>query len=195
MSKRSQLKRTKHLSVYRAQVMHKLPMKINHHKVMKSIMPTPLLLIPVFLALGVYRFCFNFLINFFLFSLLTLYFAMFNKNNLNSIHFSIKKKFMNEILFFFVISVFQISHRLPLQEIRQDAETSVCMQDILSPMSIDKSLIENDGNVSLLTVDDQATDANSSALSTTSSKRFAAKDDLEKFFEVEDYRDDILVSI
>lgn len=67
------------------------------------------------------------------------------------------------------------------------------MHDILSPMSIDKSLIENDANVSIITVDDQTADCDT-ALATTSAKRFAAKDDLEKFFEVEDYRDDILVS-
>lgn len=81
--------------------------------------------------------------------------------------------------------------RLPLQEIKQD-ETPVCMHEILSPMSIDKSLIENDANVSIITVDDQT--ANADALPSTSAKRFAAKDDLEKFFEVEEYRDDILVS-
>lgn len=58
------------------------------------------------------------------------------------------------------------------------------MHEILSPMSIDKSLIESDANVSIITVDDQTASA---------SKRFAAKDDLERFFEVEEYRDDILV--
>lgn len=81
--------------------------------------------------------------------------------------------------------------RLPLQEIKQD-ETPVCMHEILSPMSIDKSMIDNDANVSIITVDDQIVSADS--LSTSSLKRFAAKDDLDKFFEVEEYRDDILVS-
>ncbi|XP_055309807.1 G2/mitotic-specific cyclin-A [Sitodiplosis mosellana] len=82
--------------------------------------------------------------------------------------------------------------RLPLQEIKQDAETPVCMHEILSPMSIDKSLIENDANVSIITVDDQTTIADASAIPSTSAKRFGLKDDLEKFFEVEEYRDDIL---
>lgn len=67
------------------------------------------------------------------------------------------------------------------------------MHEILSPMSIDKSLIENDANVSILTVDDQSVSADIGHPS-TSSKRFAIKDDLEKFFEVEEYRGDILVS-
>ncbi|XP_031619433.1 cyclin-A1-like [Contarinia nasturtii] len=91
-----------------------------------------------------------------------------------------------------IITNCSFSDRLPLQEIKQDVETPVCMQDILSPMSIDKSLIENEANASILTVDDEMIDANTTALSTKSSKRFASKDDLEKFFEVEEYRDDIL---
>lgn len=82
---------------------------------------------------------------------------------------------------------------MPLQEIKQDVETPVCMHEILSPMSIDKSLIENDANVSIITVDDQTATVDAALLS-TSSKRFAVKDNLEKFFEVEEYRDDILVS-
>lgn len=86
-----------------------------------------------------------------------------------------------------------IVFRLPLQEIKQD-ETPVCMHEILSPMSIDKSLIENDANVSILTVDDQAVVGADISLPGTSSKRFGAKDDLEKFFEVDEYREDILVS-
>lgn len=68
------------------------------------------------------------------------------------------------------------------------------MSEILSPMSIDKSLIENDTNVSIITVDDQATTNDDVSLPTTSTKRFAVKDNLDKFFEVEEYRDDILVS-
>lgn len=80
-----------------------------------------------------------------------------------------------------------------MQEIKQDIETPVCMQDILSPMSIDKSLIENDANVSIITVDDQ-TVAGIEAVPSSSSKRFSVKCDLDKFFEVEEYRDDILVS-
>lgn len=82
--------------------------------------------------------------------------------------------------------------RLPLQEIKQDVETPVCMNEILSPMSIDKSLIENDANVSIITVDDQAT---SVASPSTSTKRFAVRDNLEKFFECEEYRGDILVCV
>lgn len=85
-------------------------------------------------------------------------------------------------------------NRLPLQEIKQDAETPICMSEILSPMSIDKSLIENDANVSIITVDDHATTSEDVSLSSTSTKRFAVKDNLERFFEVEEYRDDILVS-
>lgn len=81
-----------------------------------------------------------------------------------------------------------------MQEIKQDAETSVCMSEILSPMSIDKSLIENDANVSIITVDDQTTSGEDVSLPTTSTKRFAVRENLEKFFEVEEYRDDILVS-
>lgn len=83
--------------------------------------------------------------------------------------------------------------RLPLQEIKQDIETPGYMHEILSPMSIDKSLLENDANVSIITVDDQTVSADA-ALPSTSAKRFGVKDDLEKFFEVEEYRDDILVS-
>lgn len=66
------------------------------------------------------------------------------------------------------------------------------MNEILSPMSIDKSLIENDANVSIITVDDQATAAANDS-PPTSTKRFAVRDNLEKFFEVEEYREDILV--
>lgn len=83
--------------------------------------------------------------------------------------------------------------RLPLQEIKQDVETPVCMNEILSPMSIDKSLIENDANVSIITVDDQTTSV-ANASPSTSTKRFAVRDNLEKFFECEEYRGDILVS-
>lgn len=68
------------------------------------------------------------------------------------------------------------------------------MSEILSPMSIDKSLIENDANVSIITVDDQTTINEDVSLPTTSTKRFAIRDNLDKFFEVEEYRDDILVS-
>lgn len=80
-----------------------------------------------------------------------------------------------------------------MQEIKQDIETPVCMQDILSPMSIDKSLIENDANVSIITVDDH-TASIIDTVPSSSSKRFSAKCDLDKFFEVEEYRADILVS-
>lgn len=59
-------------------------------------------------------------------------------------------------------------------------------------MSIDKSLIENDSNVSIITVDDQTAAVVSPS---TSTKRFAVRDNLEKFFEVEEYRGDILVSV
>lgn len=58
----------------------------------------------------------------------------------------------------------------------------MCMRDILSPMSIDKSIAESD--LSLM-VDE-------SNVSITSTKRFSWKNDLDKFFEVEEYRDDIL---
>lgn len=81
-----------------------------------------------------------------------------------------------------------------MQELKPDTDTPVCMQDILSPMSIDKSLIENDANVSIITVDDQSV-VGLDAVPSSSSKRFSAKCDLEKFFEVEEYRDDILVSM
>lgn len=81
-----------------------------------------------------------------------------------------------------------------MQEIKQDIETPVCMNEILSPMSIDKSLIENDANVSIITVDDQTTAANA-ASPPTSTKRFAIRDNLEKFFECEEYRGDILVCV
>lgn len=67
------------------------------------------------------------------------------------------------------------------------------MSEILSPMSIDKSLIENDTNVSIITVDGQTTSI-ANASPPTSTKRFAVRDNLEKFFEVEEYRGDILVS-
>lgn len=90
--------------------------------------------------------------------------------------------------------LFYLVDRLPLQEIKQDVETPVCMNEILSPMSIDKSLIENDANVSIITVDDQAT-AIANATPSTSTKRFAVRDNLEKFFECEEYRGDILVCI
>lgn len=61
----------------------------------------------------------------------------------------------------------------------------MCVREILSPMSIDKSMNDVEGNVSLL-------DDSQLNVASTSSRRFNLKDDLDKFFEVEEYRDDIL---
>lgn len=69
-----------------------------------------------------------------------------------------------------------------MQELKQDVETPLYVREILSPMSVDKSAV---GNESLLVVDDLQASAGS-----TSTRRF--KEDLDKFFEIEEYRDDIL---
>lgn len=66
----------------------------------------------------------------------------------------------------------------------------MCVREILSPMSIDKSMVDSDANISLMTDIDAA--QNSVIVPNTSTKRFALKEDIEKFFEVEEYRDDIL---
>lgn len=74
------------------------------------------------------------------------------------------------------------SSRLPLQELKQDVETPMCLREILSPMSIDKSTIDSEANNSLL--NDTPTICDTSIVS--------VKDDMDKFFEVEEYRSDIL---
>lgn len=86
-----------------------------------------------------------------------------------------KKTYQNFALFF----AFEFSSRQPLQEIPHDSETPICMRDILSPMSIDKSIAESE--LSLMVHEPNV-----------STKRFSWKNDLDKFFEIEEYRDDIL---
>lgn len=76
-------------------------------------------------------------------------------------------------------------HRQPLQEIHQDVESPMCIREILSPMSIDRSLLENEANAS-------DTNQKASASLQTTSSRFSIKVELDKFFEVDEYRQDIL---
>lgn len=185
--------RTKHSIQQKSKASHQSPTKINHRKKMKSIKSWP---IAVSQALGTFLLSSPFLRrvtvnlrNAVLFTHWPRTLTAARKGNTRS-----NTCFLSNFSFpFWFCRLIKCIHsrklfRLPLQEIKQD-ETPVCLHDILSPMSIDKSLIENDANVSIITVDDQTTEEPAA-----SAKRFAAKDDLEKFFEVEDYRDDILVS-
>lgn len=75
-------------------------------------------------------------------------------------------------------------NRQPLQEIKPDVETPICVREILSPMSIDKSLLENEANALVATA--------GIANNQLASGRFPNKVDNDKFFEVDEYREDIL---
>lgn len=71
-----------------------------------------------------------------------------------------------------------------MQEIHQDVDTPSCVREILSPMSIDKSLLE------INTVTDAETEVAVQQLAID--RRLAAKVELDHFFEVDEYRQDIL---
>lgn len=86
--------------------------------------------------------------------------------------------------FFPFHGAFARSCRQPLQEIHQDAETPSCVREILSPMSVDKSMLESGA----------ATDADREAAvqQLAIDQRLAVKAELDHFFEVDEYRQDIL---
>lgn len=61
----------------------------------------------------------------------------------------------------------------------------MCIREVLSPMSIDRSVMDNDANASSI-------DETSSTVLQTTSGRLTIKAELDKFFEVDEYRQDIL---